>query len=644
MRSEYKRIFWALLLSGACYVITMIWYTKTKPSSIKNDDAPIAQVLSSNKQVLRKPTSQLIWTPISKNDILYNKELIKTDKDSDVEIEFLDGSTVLNLGPDSLIVVQKKEEQLALELVKGNLSVDRNVASTNGEKKSENIIVKTSGDKSVALSSGSKTNLSRTSSGDTDVEVLKGSAEVVDSTGKKAEITSGKASTISKTGVTSNKINIGIISPNPLALNKIYINQADKNLAFKWKTTLPKSKMSLWMKPIGTKKSEPLKIVKTVDSSSGQLTYPIQEGKYSWKLVATAENSDPNILDKNVIAETMLTSTKIESRKFPVITVNEAKSPVEFEKFPTDLKFSWEKTEEMNQVNLQVSSDPSFKPDSILKQKMKDDQHKDSEVVTINEPGKYYWRVLVKYTDDSEVLFSKPIILDIGKKEQKIVPVTLNFINHNLNKKVYKPATAAEGEQINLSWTATPADVVKDWKLKVYEEGTDPNTIPFQSFGTTLDYKKPVEKTGKYIAILQAFNKNGMQIGKDFTTNIEVIDRPLLVAPEVISKQEPIIANEDGTLKLTTSKVNGAAKYKITLESNGKKKEYTQNSNIFNLKSLVGTYKVSVSSIDEFNRESPPSKPKMIAVPELNALSSPEIKINNKSSRTPAATKTKGQN
>ena len=79
MRSQWKRLAWAALLSCSCFAATLFWHKSTQRLEIRNSgETPLAQVGRVGDEVMKKSATRLLWQEVNKGDNLYNNESILT--------------------------------------------------------------------------------------------------------------------------------------------------------------------------------------------------------------------------------------------------------------------------------------------------------------------------------------------------------------------------------------------------------------------------------------------------------------------------------------------------------------------------------------------------------------------------------------
>ena len=82
----------------------------------------IAQVKTKSNEVSRNHTGQLLWQEISSGEIVYVGNSIQTDKNSNTEIIFDEGESVV-IGPESLVRFVRAENKILLQMVNGKIEI-----------------------------------------------------------------------------------------------------------------------------------------------------------------------------------------------------------------------------------------------------------------------------------------------------------------------------------------------------------------------------------------------------------------------------------------------------------------------------------------------------------------------------------------
>ena len=116
MRSQLTRILIAIIFSGLIWFSTEAWYSTQKKvhnRSNKQTDA-IARLKSHTNEVQRKPVARVIWQDLSSNELLYSGESIRTSNNGYAKIAFNDDNTVVELEPQSMIILERASDGLSL--------------------------------------------------------------------------------------------------------------------------------------------------------------------------------------------------------------------------------------------------------------------------------------------------------------------------------------------------------------------------------------------------------------------------------------------------------------------------------------------------------------------------------------------------
>ncbi len=609
MRSHWKRTLWAAMLSSLCLIATFTWYNLTKSKLHENDtEKPLAYVGKTNDEIQRRPVTRLLWQQVSTGDPLFNGEAIRTSENGEVRIQFADSSRYLDLEPESLIVIQQNKGEIALDLMEGSLFV---AAGKTGAESDGTALVLNSASGKVDLSKASAS-LSKTSAHQVDVQVLEGSASIKDKSGNDKVLTSGSTGAFGANGSQFNKAELQIISP---ILGKVaYVDADDKeNLTFKWKGFPGGLKVSLYV-GLSRKDMKEWTNVSVLGENSFKTALPL--GKPYWKLVA----KDPQ--NNKTLVESSIYRTEIQARYAPTMIFPLVDAKIPINKTSSDMTFKWQKGDETSHVVLEIAKDPS------LKQKVatKNFTTEDSFTLPALTEGEYYWR-MSSYFEGSE----KPIIgnvqkFTVTKLEEKSIqkdPVAISWTVPEDKIQFY-----LESPKLGLSWSVNrPADVAS-WRLKYFEEGADPSKVQTLEVKDT-KAETTVEKSGRYIASLEAIDKEGNVIGTSAHRKIAVAPLPLLPPPKLLPLDGILSAQADGRTELQWEKIDGAKEYILTISNKeGKElKSLRYASNQTALKNLMpGEYQLTLTAIDQYGRSSDGRTTRSLVVPDKSNLKAPTLK------------------
>lgn len=608
MRSQWKRLLWAALLSCAGFGATFTWYYLTKSKSQANDEKPLAFVGKVVDEIHRRPATRLLWQEVSTGEPLFNGEAIRTSDKGEVRIQFADSDRYLDLEPESLIVIQQSKGEIALDLMEGSLFV---AAAKEGEDSSKTALVLNSVSGKVDLSKASAS-LSKTAGNQVDVQVLQGSASIKDKSGKDKVISSGNSGALGSNGLQFNKADLQILSPAPGKVAYVDADQKD-NLTFKWKGFPAGLKVSLHT---GNSRKDMKEWTTVTPQGEDSLKTSLPIGKPYWKLVA----KDPQT--QKVVAESSIYRTDIQARYAPTVVfpLSDAKIPVQ--KAPFDMAFKWQKGDETSRVVLEVAKDPG------LKQKVAVQNFTTEESYTLPalQEGDYYWRMSSYFDGSDKPVLGKIQKFSVTKLEEKVVPKEPVAISWTVPED--KIQFYLQSPKLGLSWNTDRATEVSFWRLKYFEEGDDPSKVQTIEL-KDMKAEPQVEKPGRYIASVEAVDKAGNIIGTSEHRKIAVAPLPLLAAPKLLPLEGNLTAQADGRTELQWEKLEGVKEYMLTISNKDGKElktlKYTGNST--NLKNLMpGEYQLTLTAIDQHGRTSEGATPRKLIVPDKSNLKAPTLK------------------
>ncbi len=601
MRSQWKRLAWAALLSCACFAATLLWYKSTeRNNSHIGGESPLAQVGRVGDEVMKKSATRLLWQVVNTGDNLYNNESIRTSSHGEIRIQFEDGRYI-DLEPDSLVILQKSQGEIALDLMEGSVFV--NAKSGADTVNSPGLVLNSNGNK-VDLS-GASASLSKGKGTSVDLQVLEGKATIKDKNGKTKEVSQGTTAMGS-----SESLKIEILSPSPQ--KPYYIDpEANQIVAFKWKGFPAQYKVSLFA---GPSRKELKEWAATDLPGISDLQTKFTIGKYFWKLVAK------DVKTNEIKGESSIFKTEFIARYAPTIAFPLVDAEIPVEKFPASLSLKWQKGEDAERVTLEVATDRTLKAKLANKNFTTEESYNMGGL----KEGEYFWR-LSAYYPDSE----KPIIGKIQKfkliKLQHKEPVRIAW---TLPEKMLNQYFV-EKPELELSWKPEnrQEDIV-GFKLKIVEaEGNPEDALSFQSKETK--YKAALGKAGRYIASVEAYDKEGATIGRSDPKTVLASALPLLAAPRILPTEGILKSQNDGHSEIQWEPLVGAKEYELVVANkDGKelaKKRYQSNST--NLKNLLpGEYMIKLIAVDQFGRNGKEATQRTLLVPDRSSLLAPKVK------------------
>ncbi|MGZ3775335.1 MAG: hypothetical protein ACXVCY_09315 [Pseudobdellovibrionaceae bacterium] len=599
MKKEWKRLLIAALFSSSVFIATWYWYQATdKRSSSHGNEKPLAYVGKIVEDIQRRPSSRLLWQLVNTGEPLYNGEAIRTSERGEVRIQFVGSDRYLDLEPESLIVIKKSEGEIALDLMEGSLFV--NAKAGSAEANAPGLVLNSANGK-VDLSQASAS-LSKGKGTSVDVHVVEGKASIKGNDGQNKDLTTNTE--------------IKILSPLPQ--KPIAMDAEDPHpILFQWNGFPSNTQVSLWAGP--TRKQ--LKEVNKASVNESKLMAPLPFGRHYWKLVATSP-------DGKVIAESSIYKNEVLARYAPTVIFPTADEQIPMNKSPFDLTFKWQKGDDTRQVTLEVWSDQELKK-QIAAKTFKDDE---SFMVPSLKPGTYFWRMSSYFTDSEKPTLGKvqkftvmpAQEVQVKVEAKPVIPVDVNFTIPETKTTQY----FVDKPTLDLSWKVDKADQVATWKVKLLEENADPTTASNLEVKDT-KLVAPVTKPGRYIASVEAFNKDGKILGSTQSKVLTVSPLPLLKAPQLLPEDDSALqASSDGRTQLEWRQLEGAKEYWLTIRKNGKELKHTKYTTTSTaLKNLLpGEYEVELMAMDSYGRASEQGSLRKLVVPDKSNVKAPTLK------------------
>ncbi len=376
MPNYLSRLIVAFCLSAACFMATEDWYRRSKTMRTHDGNSqPIALLQDLTNEVQRKPLTRIIWETISKDEDLYPGEAIRTSTQSEAKIQFLKTGTVIELEPESLVVLEETDRGLSLDFVKGNLFV-----KNNGNQTSTQEITLKSGNSEINLQKA-ELSLSKDSGDQLDIQVFGGKAQVKQN-GKTLTLDSSQTGSINSKDMEVNKSQIQITSP--LAGDTLYINAKNKeNVLFKWN---PLSKDYLVFIEKGSNRKKLIRLpLAGVKGDSGQLSVASKVGKFYWRLWGEPNHPGLPPLKSPIISFEILT----QRPPVPLEPLNQA--ALKIEELPLNLRFKWANPAHLDPIILEIAKDSQLK-DSLIRENV--DDKVGFKDLALPSAGKYFWRLI----------------------------------------------------------------------------------------------------------------------------------------------------------------------------------------------------------------------------------------------------------
>ncbi|UYL09698.1 hypothetical protein B9G69_003805 [Bdellovibrio sp. SKB1291214] len=619
MKNQWNRLVIAAIASSSVFALTFYWYHSTgKTQNSHSNEKPLAYVGKVVDDIQRRQATRLLWQLVNTGEPLYDGEAIRTSDRGEVRIQFTDSDRYLDLEPESLIVIKKTQGEIALDLMEGSLFVNAKAGAQEGDAPG---LVLNSANGKVDLSQASAS-LSKGSGNSVDVQVLEGKASVKSKDGKSTELSTGSMGAVGASGVEFDKQKVKVSKPNlqkPVAMNADDLQP----IPFEWSGFPTESQVSLY---IGKNRRD-MKPIATANMGDSSLMAELPFGKHYWKLVA-----------KSPLGETMGESAvyrmEVIARYAPTVVFPTADVEIPATTSPFDMTFKWQKSSDTRQMTLQVWDDPKLSHSIATKSFTTEDSY----TLPGLKDGTYYWR-MTSYFNDSE----KPVL---GKMQKFSVKYT------DMQKMAALPAatpppapkpevkpvafTMAETQmtqyfvtspKADFSWGTENLQNVSSYRVRLHDEAQDASEV------TPVEVKEnkfsaPVPKPGRYIASIEAMDKDGQVVGTGSSKAVTVAPMPILQAPLFIPTEGPLQASMDGRSTLEWNNVEGATDYELVIKKEGKElkrsKYKTTTTAIRNL--LPGEYDVTISARDTYGRPGETGPVRKLIVPDKSNLKAPTLK------------------
>jgi len=607
--SSIKRTALATAVTVLGCAVTYVWHIKNEPKSMGDSESDvIAYIATTKKEIHRKGSNNALWEPAEELDRLRSGDSVRTSGDSEARIQFYQSQRYIDLEADSMIVIQKQESEINLELLEGSLfvnGVDKASGSGAAEPSKSTLTLKSQGGK-VDLSK-STAQLSGSSKDKVDLKVIKGSAQFIKTSGKSETIQEGKVGGIGKSGMQVNAEKIKIMSPDN---SKPYFTNAlsPTPIIIKWSGFPTKAKITL---ESGTnrKKLEP---TLTEKKSFDQLSIIWKPGVYYWKLKA----SDPDT--KADLGESSIYKTDVIGRFPPTPIAPEPNFVLQTRKPTENITLRWNTPQEYKDVLVELQNDRTKQ--NIFGKRLPSSV--DAQDIPNLPLGTYSWKLTAFPADGSEPLKSPDYRFYINEKKLVKIPIVWNS---NLQETQY----FLTDPKLSLMWDTEAMDRVHKWKIQIAPDGTDISKVEaIESWQPK--FEKTVTKPGRYLAFVSALDEENEPIGNSEVKPFNIQPLPLLIAPKLLpDDSSEFLARPDGTFILHWNAVNEASNYAILIKDKDEKTVTQVNSTIPNLKLsnlMPGLYTVEINAIDKFGRDGEKSQKRKIQVPDKSEVKAPTLK------------------
>lgn len=503
-----------LLLSYLLYDDSLLFPPDT------NNEPAIGVISTSANDVRRKNNGNFVWLPGNKQDQIYNRDSIFTGDGSQAAIQLNDGS-LIQIQENSLVNLNLKNGQMQLDLRFGQFV-------GNGNSK---IHVKTGDDEYTIEGKDAKFEINRSQSGNLDVKVLSGNAEISGKAGKQ-NLKSNESLQISKKGAEKNQAEAKV-----LLLTKddiLMYRAADKlPLPFAWEGKGPLSQYQ-----IEIAKTEDFKKVLALRTTTEQkfaIKDSLKEGDYFWRVKGLDELRKP-------IATSAVQKFHLSYMLPPTITTPEDQMTLKNkaldkgEGLQASTQIAWTADERPVRYQWQLSKTAEF-TENIAEKTLAE---KTVETPTLHQ-GTYYTRVRGIDKDNRPSPWSKThaFNFEVSNEEKPPAPrLVEKRIRFQMPKLEGRAPSAANSPQ--MAWTAV--DVAKNYRWEIAKNAKFAGASAAETPNTKVAWTQ--YKPGKYY--FRVFTKTALGQSSDAseTGTLEVYgDAPMLNAiPSVLVKNDDVRA------------------------------------------------------------------------------------------------------
>ncbi|MBL7714626.1 MAG: FecR domain-containing protein [Bdellovibrionales bacterium] len=353
--------------------------------------AVVAKLSLTEKTVQRKLDREVLWDDMAVDELLYQKDAVRTSEQSRAKITFDDG-TILELAENSLVVLDRSDDKLNVEFVKGSIS------AAGGGQAGHGIAIQTQNGKvELGDGAGGKGALNLTSgSAGLELTVLEGAAKVKTASGEAQIGKDEKGKLGAGGGLQKQKVTIKPELPMPAS--RFIAESKTIKVPFSWQLAadaVAGAKVRLQI-------SQDTEFTKGVTGrlpapGAKQIELEMAEGTYYWR----AQIIDA---DGKALEQTEPRLFRVQKHSLAQLDAPAASDEISFFKDRPVVQFSWRTgSAEGGIERVEVSDNKDFSKPLVLKP-TRGLAEKTGLMQKVREakwdqfvPGKYFWRVVTRY-------------------------------------------------------------------------------------------------------------------------------------------------------------------------------------------------------------------------------------------------------
>lgn len=411
MRQKIKSKLYNIIFIIICLLLTassLLYFYNDLNKIIFKDETELAKVLYKHKVVQRKFLDSVIWNRLSIDSLLYNGDIVRTEKNSSIIINFTNQTNIVLEEETMIQIIKKDDGSLELDLSKGNVQIDMN--------NSKELL-------SINLSNGIKLNVKQgskiivnTDGNESDFSIIEGETSFINQDGTESVVLSGEQIQIDEVG----SINKFPLLVKNLTGEKIFIfdgesgtvdldfnsSQIDNNQTFVFETSFSKDFNIL--ETSSFKKNTDLIQIKNIEKDIYYRVYP--------------EDNSENVTIGKVSVE------KLYKPKLLLPAIDSTYKDTEL--YP-DIFFKWQTDDFSDYCKIQI-----YDFDDTRNPVVEKEITSDSITISNLDEGKYFWKIIPHYSVNNigYGIPSDVFNFSIVKLEKKVEPILKYPLN---NSKVF---------------------------------------------------------------------------------------------------------------------------------------------------------------------------------------------------------------
>lgn len=566
LRRHLKKFIFALVISASGFALNEVVYRFTAiEDGGKKDDKPIASVLRLQSENHRKSEDSELWNEISNGDSLYAGDTLRTSSEGTLQIQFTNSDKVVDIEPDSLLVLRMNDGKINLSLLDGNLFV-KNDKGAKGE-------TATGAEPEIVIA------------------------------GKDGQVLEQASTSPERAAQAQDPL----VMKFPTADDSLFINpDHPEPVTFRWENRRQDVRFEV---RAGAKRKD-MSVVANAAPGVDSAKISLKPGFFYWQIVAKDSTGKE-------IFQTPITRHEVHTRFAPSPVFPSDKGLVRLKQTGDPVEVKWFKPAEYSAVTVEIFSDAELKKAVFAETFDKKDSHQLGTLA----PGTYHWRLKGTLKDGGDAVTSAVATFVVNTKANMKIPVEWDGDTETIQSYIDQPV-------LNLSWK-TGSTIARSYRVKIAPEGENveqasPQVISDPHWSAKVS--KPGRYIAMIEALDDEAEKVGSVGPRRFEVRPQPLLPRIRLTSHTDDVAQ---ADDEGSIKLAWGAVEGAVGYRLTLVTKDGKpvqQEDVQGA-VREIKDLLpGVYKLSISAVDDHGRLGEKGEPLVIVVPESAALESPKIR------------------